>query len=210
MTPTTAIVIMAKAPWPGLAKTRLIPALGAAGAARLAERFLRETVAAALAAGVGPVTLCVTPDAAVASDALMQELAVHTALTLQPQGDGDLGARMQRAMTVAGAHHSSALVIGTDTPALGAALLREAALQLQSHDSVFVPTHDGGYALIGLRQMLPTLFNEMPWSTNLVMSQSRDRLKAAGLSIAELPMQHDIDEGADLVHVPSAWLKDSP
>ena len=59
----TAVIVMAKAPRPGLAKTRLASALGEQGAARLAERFVRETVAVAVAANVGPVTLCGTPDA---------------------------------------------------------------------------------------------------------------------------------------------------
>ena len=97
--------------------------------------------------------------------------------------------------------HTSALLIGTDAPALDAAVLREAASALQTHDAVFVPAHDGGYALVGLRRPAPQLFTEMPWSTADVMARTRERLRTIGLRHAELAPLHDIDTPADLVHL---------
>ena len=202
----TALIVMAKAPVPGWAKTRLIPALGERGAARLAERFLRITVDAALAADIGPVTLCGTPDEC--SRGIFAELLLSPHIRWAPQGDGDLGARMQRAFVQVLHTQGPGLLIGTDAPALDAAYLRAAALALIHHDTVFAPTADGGYALIGLHHALPTLFADMPWSTDAVMSMTRQRLAALGLNSAELPLLHDIDEPADLAHVPPAWLAD--
>lgn len=193
-----AVIVMAKAPMPGLAKTRLIPALGAEGAAALAARMLRHAVAEALAADVGPVTLCAAPDL---SHPVFRELAQDRRLVLAEQGEGDLGARMLRAFQQALATHGSALLIGTDAPDLDAATLRAARDALASHDAVIIPAHDGGYALIGLHRAEPSLFEAMPWSTPQVMARTRERLRDAGLRWAELAPLHDIDEPADLVHL---------
>lgn len=200
----TAVIVMAKAPRPGLAKTRLASALGEDGAARLAERFVRETVAVAVAANIGPVTLCGTPDAPL--DAVFTELLQQWPLRWAAQGEGDLGARMARAFDAALAGHDSALLIGTDAPALDAAYLRNAQSELTRHDAVLAPTADGGYALIGLRRMHASLFTQMPWSSAAVMATTRERLRALQLHWAELALLHDIDEPADLVHVPPPWL----
>ncbi len=193
-----AVVVMAKAPLPGLAKTRLIPALGAAGAAALAARMLRHTLGEALSAGLGPVTLCAAPQA---SHPAFAEVARDGRITMADQGDGDLGARMQRAFEGTLSRHAGALLIGTDAPALDAAVLRAAHAALTGHDVVIVPAHDGGYVLIGLRRLLPRLFEDMTWSTPQVLAITRQRLLEAGLRWAELPALHDIDEPADLVHL---------
>lgn len=199
LTPTDcAVLVMAKAPLPGLAKTRLIPALGAAGAAALAARMLRHTLDEALAAGLGPVTLCAAPQA---SHPAFAEIAREGRITMADQGDGDLGARMQRALERALTAHAGALLIGTDAPALDAVVLRAAHAALTAHDAVLVPAHDGGYVLIGLRGMAPRLFEGMPWSTPQVLALTRERLRESGLSWAELPALHDIDEPVDLVHL---------
>ena len=123
---------------------------------------------------------------------------------LSEQGTGDLGARMARAFA-RGLPHGPVLMTGTDAPALDAAVLRNAAAALQTVDAVFVPALDGGYALIGLRQPAPALFEGVAWSTAQVMAQTRTRLAAAGLRHVELAPLPDIDEPADLVHLPPGW-----
>ena len=197
------IIVMAKAPVAGEAKTRLIPALGAQGAAALAECLLERTLDQALSAAVGPVDLCCAPDS---RHPAFARHASWSGITLSQQGDGDLGARMARAFERCLAGAGQALLIGTDAPALDAALLRRAAAALQQADAVFVPAHDGGYALIGLRRPAPALFSAMPWSTPEVMALTRVRLAQAGLRHTELPAVHDIDQPADLVHLPAQWL----
>ncbi len=201
-----AVIVMAKAPQPGLAKTRLIPALGAQGAARLAQRMLAHTLQQARAAALGPVWLLGTPGAEAADFGLPADHGLH----LAAQGEGDLGARMQRAFAqvFATGDCKAALLVGTDAPALDAKRLQQAAATLAMHETVFVPAHDGGYALIGLQVAtpLPPVFDDMPWSTPALMQRTRERLCASGHRRAELPAVADIDEPADLVHLPAGWL----
>lgn len=192
------IVVLAKAPRPGLAKTRLIPALGADGAARLAGWLLERTMHAALASGVGPVELCAAPDT---THPAVAAWGAQPGVRLAAQGEGDLGARMARAFERVLVDAGAALLIGTDAPRLDAAVLRRAAQALAGHDAVFVPAHDGGYALVGLRRPAPMLFEAMPWSTDQVMARTRERLRALGLAHVELDAVHDIDAPADLVHL---------
>lgn len=205
--PSARIALMAKAPVAGLAKTRLAPALGAAGAAALAERLLRHAVQQAVASGLGTVTLWAAPDA---SHAVFSQLQKEHRLMLAVQPDADLGARMAHAFNAAFAAGSGpVLLMGCDIPALDAPALRAAAAALQSRPVVFAPALDGGYGLVGLREgppaLLAALFHGMRWSTAQVMADTRARLAAIGAAHAELPAVTDIDEPADLAHLPAAW-----
>jgi hypothetical protein len=200
----TPVIVFAKAPVPGAAKTRLVPALGAEGAAALARRMLRHTLEQAVSAGLGPVELCAAPDG---GHPALREAAAAPGVTLAVQGDGDLGQRMHRAFERHLVTHDGALLIGTDAPALDAGVLRQAARALAGHDAVFVPALDGGYALVGLRRADARCFAGMRWSHAQVMADTRDRLRAAGLRWAELAPLADVDEPADLVHVPPGWLE---
>ncbi len=196
------VIVMAKAPKAGFAKTRLIPALGARGAAALAECLLERAIGHALGAKLGPVDLCCAPDT---NHPALARHAHWPGMALSTQGDGDLGARMARAFDRWLACAGRALMIGTDAPALDAVMLGQAAAALDDADAVFVPALDGGYALIGLRCAAPMLFGGMAWSTACVMADTRERLAAAGLRHVELPPVADIDEPADLMHLPPGW-----
>lgn len=184
-----AIAILAKAPIPGLAKTRLIPVLGPAGAARLQQRLLSAAIQTALE--VGPVTLWAAPDH---SHPAFQQFASHVRLARQP--DGDLGARMLAAIAAA---HGPVLVMGTDSPALTPDHLRRSAELL--HDGIDVvvnPADDGGYVLIGVRTPEPQLFADMTWSTPTVMAETRRRLARLNLSWREPVRLWDVDVPQDL------------
>ena len=197
------VIVFAKAPVAGFAKTRLIPALGAAGAAALAQRLLDHALDQAVAARLGPVDLCCAPDSDHPS---FTRLATRHGVVLSCQAPGDLGQRMAQALQRALAATPRALLIGSDVPALDDAVLQRAARALDQADAVFVPTFDGGYALVGLRRPAPSLFDAMVWSTAQVMADTRQRLAAAGLRHVELPPLADIDDPADLVHLPAGWL----
>jgi rSAM/selenodomain-associated transferase 1 len=203
------ITAMAKAPVAGLAKTRLAPALGEDGAAVLAARMLDHAVAQAVDAKLGPVTVSAAPDAA---HPAFQRLRRRYGVTLSVQAGGDLGARLAHVFAEGFAQDSNTpiLVIGTDAPALDGAVLRAAAQALRDHDAVLVPALDGGYALIGLRAPASALFEDMRWSTSRVMADTRVRLATAGLTHVELPAVADIDEPADLQHLPPGWLPFRP
>lgn len=204
---STAVIVFAKAPVAGSAKTRLAPALGLEGAAVLATYMLEHALAQAVAASVGPVELCVAPDA---SHPALRQAAARFDTALTEQGAGDLGLRMHRAFARSLTRYGRVLIIGTDAPVLDAAMLREAAERLLDHDVVFVPAHDGGYALVGQRHADPRWFSDIPWSTAGVMEETRRRMRAARVRWAELAPVADIDEPGDLVHLPDAWRKDLP
>jgi uncharacterized protein len=193
MNEPVAVAILAKAPIAGFAKTRLIPRLGAEGAADLAARLIEHAVATACAANTGPVTLWAAP---ADQHALFQSLAARGGIALARQPDGDLGARMLAALAAAG---GPTVVIGTDAPALTAAHLRVAAAALRAgSDAVVFPAEDGGYVLIGMRRAQPALFGDMHWSTGGVMAETRRRLAALGLAWQEPATLWDIDAPDDL------------
>jgi uncharacterized protein len=196
-----ALAILAKAPVAGSVKTRLIPALGAGGAAALHARLIERTVATACAAAIGPVTLWVTP---VVPHPCFIALASRFQIALAGQPDGDLGARMLAACRAAA---GPAIVIGTDCPALTASHLRQAADVLRDgHDVVIIPAQDGGYVLIGSRQPQPNLFAGMTWSTDQVMVETRHRLARERLTWRELPHLWDVDRPDDLARLRTAGL----
>lgn len=198
------IVIFAKAPQPGFAKTRLIPTLGAQGAADLARRLLVHTLNKALAAKVGPVELCVTPSV---TDAVWQTLSISDAVHWSHQGEGDLGERMARASQRVLETGDSVLLIGTDCPELSVACLQQAAGALQHSEATLFPTFDGGYALLGLNRFHPSLFAGIAWSTDTVAFDTLSRLGQLGWTVQSQPMLHDIDEPADLQWLPKLWLE---
>jgi rSAM/selenodomain-associated transferase 1 len=198
------IVIFAKAPLPGLAKTRLIPALGEQGAATLARRMLLHTVRQALAANVGPVELCATPSP---NAAAWQSLPIPAGVQWSEQGEGDLGMRMSCAAQRASATGEAVLLIGSDCPSLDAAQLRRAAAALQHFDATLVPTADGGYVLLGLNRFELSLFEGIEWSTGGVAAATLERLQRLGWKTQKYATVHDIDEPADLKWVPPRWLE---
>ena len=197
------IIIFAKAPQAGRAKTRLIPALGGEGAARLAQRMLQATLATAQAAAIGPLQLCLSPPP---GDPAWAEFAWPTGVELRDQGDGDLGQRMARAVEAGVQQGIPVLLIGTDCPQLTPALLRQAAEALSHHDSVLFPASDGGYVLLGLRHSHPRVFAEITWSSASVASSTRERLAELGWSLFEGPVLDDIDCPEDLPKLPVGWL----
>lgn len=188
-----AVAILAKAPLPGLAKTRLAPALGADGAAALQARLIERAVETARAANIGPVTLWAAPDQ---HHPTFQTLAALFGVKLACQPDGDLGLRMLAALEAA---RGPALVIGTDCPSLQPAHLCAAVEALAGGvDAVVVPVEDGGYSLIGMRRPEPSLFTDMPWSTAGVMAETRRRLTRLSLSWREPARLWDVDLPEDV------------
>jgi len=203
MSTASQLIVMAKAPRAGEVKTRLIPALGADGAARLAARLLDHAMTQARAAGFDALVLACAPDPAHPAFAAQ---ARRGGVALVAQDEGDLGVRMRCCFERAFAQGFDRVVlIGTDVPSLSAGMLRAADAALAAHDAVFVPAADGGYALIGLAGPAPSLFDALPWSTDRVMAITRERLAAARLRHVELPTVHDIDAPADLIHLPAGW-----
>ena len=196
------IAVLAKAPVAGFAKTRLIPALGAARAARLQARLTERTVETACAAATGPVTVWATPDE---SHAAFQALRTRGNVTLARQPDGDLGARILAGLKASG---GPTLVIGTDCPAMMPAHLRKAADILRNGADVICPAEDGGYVLIGMRKPIAALFAGMSWSTADVMAETRRRMRYHRLTWQEPATLWDVDVQEDLPRLRGLGLLD--
>lgn len=197
------VIIFARAPAPGQCKTRLIPQLGADGAANLQKAMTRHAVEVAIAAATGPVIICATPDT---THPDLQALAHETGVQLAAQGEGDLGARMQAAFD---AHGYPALLMGSDIPCIKAQDLRGCAGVLaDGADAVFLPAEDGGYGLVGLSKPVPQIFAGMTWSASSAMDETRERLRAASLRWREIRTVWDVDEPDDLKRLAaSEWAQ---
>ena len=186
--------------WPaiGQTKTRLIPSLGAAGAAGLSRRLTEHAVGVARrwrAGGPGRHVRVVGSGASPASFAAW----LGTDLDPMAQASGDLGARMQHALQAAldgGA--TTAILMGTDCPASDAENVTRAFAHLAGADLVLGPAADGGYYLVGLRAMWPELFAGLPWGTAAVRERTLAVAADLGLRVALLPMLADVDRAADV------------
>ena len=204
---TGRIQILAKAPLPGLAKSRLIPALGAEGAAHLQAHFIHHTLATTSVMEL-PVELWCAPDI---HHPAFTAAARDFSLQLYTQLGGDLGTRMNHALECGLSRSGPVVLIGTDCPSLAGDDLQEAFDALAcGHDAVLGPSADGGYYLVGLNRPQPLLFSEMPWSTPSVLYETRTRLRSSGLRWHELRTQHDIDMPADLIHLPHSLKQVMP
>ncbi|MDX1609475.1 MAG: TIGR04282 family arsenosugar biosynthesis glycosyltransferase [Halofilum sp. (in: g-proteobacteria)] len=190
-----SILVFARAPVPGRAKTRLIPALGAEGAARLHRALVNHALGEAAAAGAERLELWAAGDDAAGE---LAALAAAHGARLRWQAGADLGARMQAALADAVGRGGPALVVGTDCPWLDTAAIDEALARLVTHDAVLGPADDGGYVLLGLHRVEPVLFDGLPWGTERVLDVTRDRLAGLGWCWHELTSRGDIDRPGDL------------
>lgn len=194
------LLIFAKAPLPGQAKTRLIPALGDSGAASLQQFLLTATLATAEKWQGGAIQLWCTPST---DHPAFLRCAEQHPLSLHPQQGGDLGTRMAHAFEVALREYDWAIVIGTDCPDLTAADLQHAAeLLRQGADAVIGPAADGGYYLLGLRRFEPGLFSDIEWGGSKVLAETLQRLRHHGMLTRQLAVKHDLDRPEDLKRFP--------
>lgn len=187
------LAVLSKAPVPGQVKTRLIPELGAERAATLQDWLLRRSVATALEADIGPVTLWCAPDLLHPAFQRYQ----HTSnISLHRQPAGDLGHRIFSALASA-PPNQGVLIIGTDCPTLTAEMIRQAAAELAGNDAVLIPAEDGGYVLIGMKTTSERPFTEIDWGTDQVARQTRAAFSQMGWRWAEPRTLWDVDRFAD-------------
>ncbi len=191
------LIVMARAPRWGVGKRRL-----AAGAGELAAwRFQRENLARLVRRlGRDPrweLTVAVTPEGG--------RLPPGVADTpTRPQGGGDLGARMGRALRQASA--GPAVLIGADIPGIRSRHIAEAFRLLGRYDWVFGPAADGGYWLVGARRRpcLRLPFDGVRWSHPETLADTLDNF--CGESVAFIETLADVDEAADLARLGAARL----
>lgn len=195
---TTQLIVFTRYPEPGSTKTRLIPALGAEGAALLQRRLTSHTLDM-VRAFQEQVPYKAEVQFAGRDASAMQDLFGDD-ITCVPQQGKDLGERLHHAIQTA--LHSDAdrvIVIGADCPHLDTKTLTQAHQQLERHDVVLGPAEDGGYYLIGLKSPQEALFQDIPWGTDAVLAKTLQKVDAAGLKRKLLPTLSDIDYPEDLV-----------
>jgi rSAM/selenodomain-associated transferase 1 len=184
--------MMVREPIAGTVKTRLVPALGAIGAAELYRAFL-EDLCSRLAPRVHLMLAC-APDAAEHA----ARLARRHRVTVLPQGEGDLGARMRRVALAALTASNRVVLIGSDAPTLPLEHVSMALRALRRKRVVLGPSLDGGYYLIGFRGPPPDVFTRMPWGEASVLARTLARLRRARITPAVLPAWYDVDVAADV------------
>jgi rSAM/selenodomain-associated transferase 1 len=190
----TAVLVFARAPVAGQAKTRLIPLLGAQGAADLSAQLTRRALRVALDARIGPVELWCAPDG---SHPFLTGSARDFGVTLHAQSAGDIGARMAHAFEHALVRHGRVVLIGADAVSLQPADLQAAAGALRRHDCAFAPAADGGYLLVALQTLQPALFEDIAWGGEQVWSQTQARIAVLGLDCHMLATGYDLDRPDD-------------
>jgi len=189
------LIVFAKEPLPGRVKSRLAATIGDIAAAELYQAMLRDVLnLSRKLTGVETVVYWDCPEQT------LPLLAERFGCRSRRQPAGDLGVRMQAAFAEMFDDHEICCIIGSDTPDLPLAYVQEAfdLLAAETSDTVFGPSADGGYYLLGLRRVIPQLFTAIDWSTDLVLRQSMAAAASAGCRATLLPEWHDIDTHADL------------
>jgi rSAM/selenodomain-associated transferase 1 len=212
------IAVFARAPMPGLVKTRLIPVLGAEGAAKAQRQMLLRTLGAARDAAPGKLSLWIAGEL---THPFLQDCSSDFGATLHSQCNGDLGQRMAGCLRQLLASEEKVLLTGSDCPAFTPRILADAAAALEPEiDLVFVPAEDGGYVLVGTQRRadgaippaVDAAFRDIPWSTADVMAVTRERLSGlgeeAGATWREMPVLWDVDDQVGYFRAKRAGLID--
>jgi rSAM/selenodomain-associated transferase 1 len=202
MKPDTCICVFVKPPVAGKVKTRLIPIVGANGAAALAEAFFRDT-------WNGVESLNWALPVVATTDAIDPNIIPCTETQVWLQGGGDLDARIERILQRALRETPFAIALGADSPGIPRQFLDRAHEALQSADAVLGPCEDGGFYLLGVRQCPIGLLRGIPWSESTTFARTLDRLKELGLKSTILDPWYDIDRPEDLDRLRSEVARDA-
>ena len=188
MSSPAALLVFAKLPEPGAVKTRLTTLLTHAEAAALSEAFLRDSLDAY---GALPADVRLYVDAP--PETVPSGLA-PAGVSLHAQRGDDLGARMLNASVEAFvAGYERVVIIGADHPTLPTAFVRLAFEELAAPLRVVLgPSEDGGYYLIGMNEVYPTLFEGMTYGHGAVLAETLARAQAVA-AVSVLPPWYDVD-----------------
>jgi rSAM/selenodomain-associated transferase 1 len=194
---SNALAIFAKAPIVGQVKTRLCPPLTPEQAADLFRCFLLDTVERMCGLEAVEVFVAITP---ADSEPLFRSL-IPFPVRYQPQRGASLGERQINTLSdMLAAGFSRTLIIGSDIPTLPVAYVQEAFRRLEDPacDAVFGPSRDGGYYLVGVRQVHRPLFENIAWSTPQVLQQTLEQARKHRYAVALVPSWYDVDRPEDL------------
>lgn len=192
------IILFTKVPRPGAVKTRLAKGIGDEAACRIYRKMGADTVSA-LAGLPYPLEVRYTPDDSESEEEVRSWLEPLGANRFVPQGSGDLGARMEAAITEGVGLGRRVCVVGADLPEMTPQLVTEAYSAMDNGaDLVLGPALDGGYYLLATGAPYPQLFREMEWSQPRVLEETLARAHGLGLRVYLLPPLRDVDTLDDL------------
>jgi rSAM/selenodomain-associated transferase 1 len=192
MPSTTCILILCKNPILGKAKTRLAKSIGQKKALEIYHFLLEHT--AQIVAEVACDKRIFYSDSILTEDAFQGDNYYK-----KLQAKGDLGNRMKVAFENAfAAGYQRAVIIGSDCYELSSPILNDALAALENSETVFGPAKDGGYYLMGMRQLIPAVFENQPWSQANLLSNTLQTLNQLGHSHQLLPTLSDVDYLEDL------------
>ena len=198
---TESLYIAAKAPRPGLAKTRLGDAIGQDGAMALYKAFLSDLAARFAGSRFAPGWYVTPHDAWPEISPLVGGTSGKNGSNVSVQVGEDWTERQRRLFSEAAARgEGRILLVASDSPQLTVEVVEEAFRKLDHDDLVFGPTYDGGYYLIGMRATaVPRdVLGGVPMSTETVLEDLTSRAKRAGLSVGWVETTFDVDGAEDL------------
>jgi len=207
---TIAVAVICKTPAPGKSKTRLSPPLNPDECAAISACFIRDltgTIAEVARDGAATGYAVYTP--------LGSETALRTLLPpgfrLLPQCEGDFGVRLMTATRELLSNHVGAILVNADSPTLPAAILSAAvSATCRGNAVVLSPALDGGYTLIGVSNMHPRLYQDIPWSTAAVFGKTMERAAEIDLPVVTVPGWYDVDDAASLATLESELAGEPP
>lgn len=190
------LIIFCREPLAGYTKTRLIPRLGAADAAELADAFILDALAKCRALAPGRIVIAGSAQGGAEESRYLRRVARRFCAELIDQGAGSLGARMARALEPY--RSGGAVLLGTDTPSLPPRLLTRSVALMRRVPVVIAPSLDGGYYLVGVRGPMPNIFRAIVWGRSNVLGETVARLRRIGTRYALGPTWYDVDRWSDV------------
>lgn len=192
-----ALIVFARAPVAGQAKTRLIPALGPERAAELYRCFLLDTIELVRGAPADVLVAVAERQHLDSVRSLVRDACPEAEVAVQR--GGDLGERIVNALEeTVGSDRSHAVVIGTDSPTLPLQRVCEALALSRERDLVLGPCYDGGYYLVGVHAVRHEFFRGIAWSSNTVLVETVRRARESGAEVGLLDPWYDVDTPRDL------------
>jgi len=191
-----ALLVFAKAPIAGHAKTRLIPKLGAVGAAELHQKLVLHTLDNLTNANCWDTLLWCADDI---QHEFFQQCYIDYNLKLFAQHGDDLGQRMYHAANLSLKDYNSICIVGTDCPVLKEENISEAFETLNYTDIVFNPAEDGGYVLVAAKSIERKVFEGIQWGSSEVMHKTLEKTKQMNLDTKLLKTLWDVDVPDDLI-----------
>lgn len=193
----TAVVVMSRVPRAGHTKTRLMTKLSGEDCAAFHRACLSDIGQAIIDSGLPGYIYCTGDYTGNGFQFLNDDYSKH--FKICPQIGNNLGERLYNAGLEIIDGFDAVLFVGSDLPDLSPKLLLSAVEKLRNHDVVIGPAQDGGYYLLGMKQIIKDVFLDIPWGTRQVLTSTVRKLECNELSYALLGTRSDIDTWADMV-----------